>query len=92
MKVRHFLERLCILLFVCLIISAVATSCAASKYELEEVFYTVKENDSLWTIANEYRPDSMYVFTYIDLVVERNGLDSATIYPGQRLIVYQSQN
>jgi len=56
--------------------------------ELSEEHYTVKEGDSLWFIATQYCPDSVEMQSYIRMVRERNDLPDATIYPGQRLIVF----
>ena len=61
-------------------------------YNFEETTYKVESGDCLWDIADEYCPKSMNKWDYINLVMERNNLDDSIIHPGQRLIVYQSQN
>lgn len=46
--------------------------------------YVVQSGDTLWNIAEEYKPDWMDIRQYIDLIEEDNNT-SAMINPGQRL-------
>ena len=49
---------------------------------------TIKEGDSLWSIAQEYRTDAYKdIQEYIDEVIKLNGLTSRTIHEGQHLVV-----
>ena len=48
--------------------------------------YTVSRGDTLWDIADEYKPNDMGFREYIDLLCEHNGI-TADIYPGQAIEV-----
>jgi len=54
-------------------------------------YYTsicVDSNDTLWSIAKEYRPDNCDITGYIRDIKAINNMSSDTIYAGQNLIVY----
>ena len=49
---------------------------------------TIKQGDSLWSIAQEYRTDEYEdIQEYIDELIQLNGLTSKTIHEGQHLVV-----
>src|SRR5699024_4540456 len=58
-----------------LVFGATTMNVSAAEYEVEK-------NDTLWGISQEYG-------TTVDQLVDKNGLDSTTIYPGQ---VIQTEN
>ena len=89
MKIKLRSETVC-MLTILVIVCALATAIfAESEYDFEEDTYSVKHGDCLWDIAEEYCPSTMNAWDYICLIMERNNLKSADIYPGQRLIVYR---
>ena len=60
---------------------------------LDEVDCIVECGQTLWGIANKYCPSNMDKRDYIRLVKSRNNIGAdCVIHPGQRLIVYQSQD
>ena len=76
-----------------LIIAALTTVCvlhfqAKPNIELFEESYIVQSGDTLWYISTLYCPDRMDMQMYIQMLQERNSLDGAIIYPGQRLTVF----
>lgn len=56
-----------------------------AKGHYEEV--TVHSNDTLWTIAAQVTPNGYDVRNTIDTIRKINNLNSAILYPGQRLLV-----
>lgn len=91
MKFKGIIELVCAMLLIVVLCSFVMSS-MFPQYELEETSYVVKRGDCLWDIAEEYCPDSMDKWDYINRVMERNDLSDSVIHPGQRLIVFQSQS
>jgi len=58
------------------------------KFEVVETFsYVVSENQTLWDIANEYKPDGMDIREYVYELRKANDLDDAIIYPNQELTI-----
>lgn len=54
-------------------------------------YYTsicVSSNDTLWSIAKEYRPDNCDISAYISDIKAINHMTSDTIYAGQNIIIY----
>lgn len=92
MKIKTFIETVCILLIVVLICTLAMMARTEPEYNFEETTYEVERGDCLWNIADEYCPKSMNKWDYIKLIMERNNLADSVIYPGQRLIVYRFQN
>lgn len=92
MKIKTFIETVCILLIVVLICTLAVMARTEPEYNFEEITYEVESGDCLWNIADEYCPKSMNKWDYIKLIMERNNLADSVIYPGQRLIVYRFQN
>jgi nucleoid-associated protein YgaU len=88
MKIQRAFEITTIFALVLLII----TFCVVSfvpKYTFTETTYVVRSGDCLWTIAEQYCPDSLNVWDYIHRVCDANGLTSYTICPGQVLTVFE---
>ena len=48
---------------------------------------TIHENDTLWSIAEQYKPKSYSVDRYIKELKELNHLQSDQIYTGNKLII-----
>lgn len=92
MKIKTFLESICMLLSLVLLCALVVVAFAEPDYNFEEITYEIKTGDRLWDIADEYCPQSMNKWDYIYLIMERNKLDNSVIYPGECLVIYQSQN
>lgn len=92
MKIKTFIEAVCILLILVLICTLVVMALSEPDYNFEETTYNVQSGDCLWNIASEYCPKSMDKWDYISFVMERNHLTDSVIYPGQCLVVFQSQS
>jgi hypothetical protein len=77
-----------------LITLAILTSVCALRFQAKpeiefcEESYIVQSGDTLWRISTLYCPDSMDLQMYVQMLRERNNLDGAIIYPGQRLTVF----
>lgn len=54
--------------------------------ELEPTFHRVSSGDTLWTIAKQYKPDSMTMDEYMAWVYEHNDTHG-NIYPGDVVIM-----
>ena len=54
---------------------------------IEVVNYTVRPGDTLWSYASDITPKGGDVSQSVDELMDLNDLDSATLHPGQVLIV-----
>lgn len=48
----------------------------------------VKSGDTLWDIAEEYKPNNVYILEYIDDIKQLNGITNSTIHEGDTILVY----
>ena len=48
---------------------------------------TVKNGDTLWTIAREYKPSGKDMRQFVREISQLNNIDDASIYCGQKLVV-----
>ena len=48
----------------------------------------VKKGDTLWNIAEEYKPNNVYILEYIDDIKQLNGITNSTIHEGDTILVY----
>lgn len=65
--------------------SALADKLFAEKYVYAEVEHVVKKGDTLWSIAERYKPEGVAMQEYMAWVYERN--DGGTIYPGDVVVM-----
>lgn len=54
-----------------------------------EDVYTVEGGDSLWELSGKYCPDTVDRREWIDEVQALNGMQSSTIYAGQKIIILE---
>ncbi|CAI6081296.1 LysM peptidoglycan-binding domain-containing protein [Cohnella sp. JJ-181] len=52
-----------------------------------ESVMTVDSGDTLWSIAQDVKPEGMKTGTAVHLIMKRNGLDASALSSGQRLIL-----
>ena len=67
--------------------SAKDSDIAVSKNQMLYKSITIHENDTLWSIAEQYKPESYSVDRYIKELKELNHLQSDQIYTGNKLII-----
>lgn len=53
---------------------------------------TIKQGDTLWSIANEYASDNDSVQKYVDKIKKINGLKDDNIQSGMKLVVVYDNN
>lgn len=84
--------RFCLLIFIILIMRAVAFSAVSedSSIVLKEIM--VRSGDNLWNIAEEYAPRGSNYQVFISRLEEINDIESALIYPGEKLLVPVNKN
>lgn len=59
-----------------------------TKRTLVPIERTIRQNETAWEIANEYKPDGMGKWEYMELCETANGRDLAYIYPGETVVFY----
>lgn len=81
-------KRFAIFLFLLMLVvlSAVSYSAAAFSTPPASRYVSVKPGDTLWEIADKYSGNTE-IREYIYKVKKINGLESATIYAGQKLLI-----
>lgn len=81
------------ILTVVIAIIGILNSFADSKEEIHYEKYIVGEGDTLWKLAIRINPD-LNPRTIVELIKEKNDLDSSMIYIGQILLIpsYKSSN
>ena len=67
------------------IVLLICGSRAKPAYSVES--YGIDYGDTLWKIADEYKPDSMAYSEYIDTLYKLNEGLTAEIYPGQAILI-----
>lgn len=82
----------CALLFVLVACTGFIYSSRESAYaqavaEVETCEIEVASGDSLWSLAERYGVDGLDTSQTVDLLIEWNGLESATLQPGMFLVV-----
>lgn len=55
--------------------------------ELDTGYHTVQAGETLWTIAEQYKPQNIAMHPYIYELRQINQLENLIIFPGDRLIV-----
>lgn len=78
-------------MFVLIIIA----ECRESKtYEESISVITVRENETLWDIAEDYKNDNQDIREYISILKKLNNMQDSIIYEGQeiRIIEYLEKN
>lgn len=74
-----------------LLVVAAIYAYAPVSHDWQEISYTVQDGDTLWSICENYCPNSMDLREYIHLVQEANGKNSATIYIGEVITLLQAK-
>ncbi len=79
---------ICILFIIILLTSGMNIFASAEEKEVYTYYKSIEidENDTLWSIAKEYAPDSD-IENYIAEVEEMNGIDGNQIHTGDYIIV-----
>ena len=67
------------------IVLLICGSRTSPKYSVKN--YGIEYGDTLWKIAEEYKPDSMAYSKYIDTLYKLNEGLTAEIYPGQAIFI-----
>lgn len=93
---RNFIIRcffICLILLFFTIVIMVGNK-EAEVYEKSTIIITVKPNDTLWRIAEEYKNDSQDIREYVNLIKDMNNIEDSMIYEGQKLeiIKYEKIN
>lgn len=62
-----------------------------AKSALVPIERTVRPGETAWEIANEYKPDELDKWAYIEMCERANGRDLAYIYPGETVVFYAAK-
>ena len=84
-----FIRSITIIVF--LLITIFSTSIAKTNTEAETISYTVSKDDTLWTIAQEYKADNKDIRQYIYELKKINNITNSNIYDGKTLKIIKEQ-
>lgn len=61
-----------------------------AEYEKHKVavVHTVSYGETLWDIAEQYKPSHIYILEYLYEIEQTNNISNAEIYPGDEIILY----
>lgn len=74
-----------IVAILCFVLIFLILACCRTEVQTAPVEYVVKSGDTLWSIADEYAPESMSKGEYIFNIKHKNALKTSDIYPGMVL-------
>lgn len=83
---KRVLALFVVALILAVTLTAIVTSSIMSRPVLvqtsEEIVF-IEEGDTLWSYADDYCPNDMDIRKYIQIIVDYNGKDDATVYVGE---------
>ena len=86
----HFI-RITMIFFILVVILTAGTLISAyankDSADWDPATIYVGSGDSLWTIAQEHVPNNMNIRSYIHKIKKLNGLESSTVFEGQKLFM-----
>lgn len=71
-----------------LIVNAADTDTAKTEPVKYYTSITIESGDTLWEIADEYRPTGCSTVSYVNEIKQLNHMGTDTLYAGQNIIVY----
>lgn len=83
---KRVLGLFCVAIIVAIALTAIITSSLMSRpylVQVDEETYFVEEGDTLWSYAENNCPDDMDIRKYIQIIVDYNNKDSASIEVGE---------
>lgn len=94
-RVLIFVWIVAVIVIVCTIANIVKDDVNTDIYtenSLKTITVYVSEGDTLWSIAELYCPKYIDIRNYITDVEKYNTLNNKTIYPGQAIVVWTTEN
>jgi hypothetical protein len=77
-----------VIVFLCLIGGIFFTLSNMAAKDTQYIEVTVKEGDSLWSLAEKYTGDHKYSnWEFIKWVEDRNSVNASAVFPGQKLVI-----
>ena len=80
-------KRIRAVLILAAVIGLAALLCGGRRSNLRSERYVVKQGDTLWGIASEYKPERMRYDDYIYLIERENNI-GAGLKQGQEIMIY----
>jgi nucleoid-associated protein YgaU len=85
--IRLLVLRMLVLAGAVMAVFFLLTSADAEEPTPPPATHVVAAGDSLWNLAASVAPEGADLRRVVDHILELNGLDDATIYPGQRILL-----
>lgn len=86
-KSKAFIKRVIFFLVLGVVVILILGSLSKPKTAAKYTSYTVEQSDTLWNIAEEYKPNSISYSEYINTLYKLNEGLTSNIHAGQTILI-----
>ncbi|QQK07612.1 cell division suppressor protein YneA [Miniphocaeibacter halophilus] len=76
---------LAIILFLVLLFFNIGSSLGSNFNKIEYEYYTIRDNDTVWKIAEKYNNKKIDIRDFVSIIIDENDLFDSNIIPGEKI-------